>query len=224
MAAVVAFTLALSVNYLMDDAELAEVKQEVRQTTLVDAQLDRLTALLSDPVFDSAWHQLVASEFEVLKGLQDTVATEQVVAERIRAVYTQRIQSLEDFDRALALLVRGEAFGSLPAARLAIEHKAYERVRDLLDNASSEVRWLTELQQNLSRLQLAFPDNPDAAELDLEAAEVLEILVVEALQSRRVGEAELILSKLQPRLFDAVVLDHLQELIVSERKRMTIEF
>jgi hypothetical protein len=224
MAAVAAFTLALSVSYLVDDAELAEVKQEVRQTTLVDAQLDRLTALIGDPVFDSAWQQLMANEFEVLKGLQDTESTAKAVADQIRAVYTQRIRSLENLDQALALLVHGEAFGRLPEARLAIERKANERVRELLDYASSELRWLTELQQNLSRLKLAFPENPEAAELDLEAAEVLEVLVVEALQSQRVGEAEMILSELQPRLFDAVMLDHLQGLIVAERKRMTVEF
>ena len=64
-----AAVIALSVVMLgaKDTAQMQEVKQEVRLETLVDAQLERINALLEAPVFDANWEQQLHSEVQTLR-------------------------------------------------------------------------------------------------------------------------------------------------------------
>lgn len=232
MAAAATLVLALSANYLIDDAELTEVKQEVRQTTLLDSQIARLDSLLAVPLFDENWEQALAAEYTELmalevdapaaeEGVPTAVATAvQQLTVQIRQAYTTRILTLADLDRALVLLDHGSAYGALIEARNDVQIRAFARVREVLDNGRPEQAWLEDLRFELGRLERNFADSPALAELDLEIDETLEMLVLDALSTGNLAQAEMLLSELSPRLFDALVLADLTESMASARARL----
>ncbi len=230
MAAAATLVLALSANYLIGDAELTEVKEEVRQTTLVDAQLARLNGLLAIPEFTDSWEDSLRNEFAALsalaeedaseEGMQSVLAARQSVALRIRDTYAEHILALEDLDRALLLLARGAEYGSMAETAGVLESRAVARVRFLLDHPETESVWLTALTDELTRMHQDFPDSPTLAELELEVTETLELLTLEALESNRSEEASMLLAVLGPRLFDAVVLDELEGSLDSVRSQL----
>ena len=233
LAAAATLVLALSVNYLIGDAELTEVKEEVRQTTLLDAQLGRLNTLLNIPAFTDGWEESLKAEYAGLvslgeqspraEGAQALTAVREAMALRIRDTYAEHILALEDLDRALVLLARGERYGPMPETRSILETRAVARVRFLLDNPRGEAHWLDMLNAELTRVHDAFPDSTALAELELEVSETLEVLVAEALESRRTEEAALLLGELGPRLFDAVVFEQLQSTLEKTQARLAAE-
>ncbi len=233
LAAAATLVLALSVNYFIGDAELTEVKEEVRQTTLLDAQIGRLNALLAIPAFTDGWEDSLEAEYDGLialgaqngsaEGAQALTATREAMALRIRDTYAEHVLALEDLDRALVLLKRGERYGPMAEARSILETRAVARVRFLLDNPRPEADWLQMLNAELTRVPEAFPDSAALAELELEVSETLEMLVADALDARRTEEAALLLGELGPRLFDAVVLEELQGALKATRAHLAAE-
>jgi hypothetical protein len=230
MAAAATLVLALGANYLIGDAELTEVKEEVRQTTLVDSQLDRLHALLAIPEFTDSWEDSLAGEYTALSALAEAdsdlegggpvLVARETVALKIRDTYAEHILALEDLDRALVLIVRGAEYGDMTATASVLETRAVARVRFLLDNPQADPEWLSSLTDELNRMHQDFPDSMALAELELEVTETLELLTLDALQADRSEEAELLLTVLGPRLFDAVVLDELEGSLDTVRARL----
>jgi len=209
----------LSVNFLIGDAELSEVKQEVRQTTLLDAQKTRITTLLDTPLFTENWEQLLNSEFEALQQLEDAGSDEEEIATRIRDLYAAHLVQMEDIDAAIVVLDRGRTYGEFPEVERMLEEKALARVRILLDGARPQESWLKDLNAELIRLHDRFPDSGDLAELDLEIGNTLEVLVHDALESNQLDEAAILLGALEPRFFDVRVLDELERWVVEARSR-----
>jgi len=229
MAAAATLVVALSANYLIGDAELTEVKEEVRQTTLVDAQLTRLNALLAIPKFTDSWEDSLASEYAAFSALaaEDTgeggesvVAAREAIATSIRDTYAERILALEDLDRSLQLLARGTQYGPMADTASVLESRAVARVRFLLDNRQPDADWLAALTEELTRMHEAFPKSLALAELELEVTETLELLTLNAIEANRSAEAEMLLAVLGPRLFDAVVLDELEGSLEAVRARL----
>jgi serine/threonine protein kinase len=230
MAAVATLVVALSANYLIGDAELSEVKQEVRQTTLVDVQLARLNSLLEIPEFTDSWEDTVSSEYAALAALAEENAgaegealvqdAREALALRIRDTYAERVLALEDLDRALVLLGRGGQYGPMDDTAKVLETRAVARVRFLLDNAQPDAAWLAALTEEIARLHQGFPASLTLAELELEVTESLELMTLNAIEANRTEEAELLLVKLGPRLFDAVVLDELEGSLEVVRSRL----
>jgi hypothetical protein len=230
LAAAATLVLALTVNYFVGDAELTEVKEEVRQTTLLDAQLSRLNALLDIPEFTAGWEDSLSNEYAGLLelgvrgasvgGARALTAARESTALRIRDTYREYILALEDLDRALVLLEHGERYGAMSDTRAVLENRAVARVRFLLDNPRPEADWLAMLNAELNRVLDAFPESLALAELELEVGETLELLVVDALEDSRTDAAALLLSELGPRLFDAVVLDELEASLARARSRL----
>lgn len=230
MAAAATLVLAVSANYLIGDAELNEVKEEVRQTTLLDAQLVRLNSLLAIPEFTDSWEDSLASEYAALaaltvkdesaEGVQSLLDAQRSMALRIRDAYAEHILALENLDRALALLARGAEYGPMDETAGVLESRAMARVRFLLDNPKPQEAWLTSLTGELTRLNSSFPDSTTLAELELEVTETLELLTLQALEANRSGEAEMLLAVLGPRLFDAVVLAELEGSLDAVRARL----
>jgi hypothetical protein len=211
--------VALSVNYLMGDAELSEVKEEVRQTTLLDAQLDRITALLESPVFGRQWERAVQLEYGALERLDETGETRTDVAEEIAAAYQARIVATENLGKALALLDRGRAYGPLDEAARLLEQRSIAAVRNVLDMAKPDAGWLDELAAALGRARAAFPQSPELAEVEVEVGNTLEQLAREAIADDQLDEAERLVAELEGRFFDAVELSELQGLIRDARDR-----
>ena len=230
MAAAATLVLALSANYLIGDAELTEVKEEVRQTTLLDAQQERLQGLLAIPEFTDSWEDSLATEFTALAVLAEEDADSEAqqialdirdsLALRIRDTYAEHILALEDLDRALLLLARGAQYGPMSETAVILEARAVARVRFLLDNPEANQTWLTSLTDELARVHEDFPDSLTLAELELEVTETLELLTLDALEGNRSAEAEMLLAVLGPRLFDAVVLAELEGSLDAARAEL----
>jgi serine/threonine protein kinase len=222
LAAAATLLLALSVNFLIGDAELSEVKQEVRQSTLLDAQLNRIVTLLETPLFDENWENLVWNEFVTLNALDETGEQQEEIADRIRSLYTARIRTEEDLDTALALLEGGRRFGGMTESQQVLESKALARVRHLLDTAKPDEVWLSDLGVELARARSGFQGSPALAELELEVSETLEFLVQDALRGDHVDEAELLLSELSHQFLDVLELTSLEQAVDDARSRQLV--
>ncbi|MGD8415706.1 MAG: serine/threonine-protein kinase, partial [Pseudomonadales bacterium] len=217
LAAAAVLLAVLSVNYLIGDAQLSEVKQEVRQTTLLDAQISRLNALLEKPAFDANWEQSLAAEFAALESVDGAGNARAAVADRIRAAYSEHLLGLIDLDRAVELLAHARAYGDMSETTGLLETRALARVRTLLEGAKPDQAWLADLRREAARVRQVFPQSKSLAEMDLAIADTLEVLVRDALAADRVDEAEQLLSELEPRLFDAATREDLMSSVAQAR-------
>ena len=209
--------LALSVNYFMGDAERREVEQEVRQTTLLDAQLERLDTLLEAPVFDDNWETQVARELDGLVNLHNAEESASEVADRIAGRYALEIAATEDLDRALTLMERARRYGPLTDSAETLQQAVVVRIQHLLDEARPDGSWLADLKAELNRLERAFPDSHKLAELEIDVGDTLELLLAEALDAGQVDEAELLLSELSQVFYDVVELEELRRDVADAR-------
>lgn len=232
LAAAAVLVVFLSANYFIEDAALTEVKQEVRQTTLLDAQLARLNTLLEAPVFDDNWEQSLRSEYAGLQTLVDessagaaggetsrAAGARNRIGNRIREAYTDQILSLEDLDQALLLLEHGAAYGPMAEAAQVVQARMFARAWTVLDHAMPEPAWLQDLNREIERLRAGFPRSEALAEYELAVTETLELLVLDALAAGKLDEAESLLGELSPMLFDAVVLEDLEQSMAGARAR-----
>lgn len=214
-----AFTLALGINYLVGDAELTEVKNEVRQITLVDAQVARLAALLEEPRFDSNWETLLRREMDTLQRLDEAAPMMRNLRARIADAYSARVLASPDMDEALGLLERGQAYGDLATARSDLQARVVEALRITLGAFEPGENWTASLQMQLDRLSKVFADDPRLAEIELEVADALQVRAEETLAAGTTATAKALLEVLDPLLFDAEELEKLQAGIDTARRR-----
>ncbi|MCZ6657950.1 MAG: bifunctional serine/threonine-protein kinase/formylglycine-generating enzyme family protein [Gammaproteobacteria bacterium] len=175
VAATFAFALALGTFY---GPKMSEVKAEVRQTTLLDAQVARLTKLIEAPVFDEPWEDLLRAESETLLALdtEDGGVREGIFA-KITEIYASRIETVGSFEQARLLYERGILYGELDHARDALITRQYEKVAGVLATYQADGEWLSSLETAFDPLQMAFSDDSRVTNLTLEIAAVLETRV-----------------------------------------------
>jgi len=142
-------TASLGLYAMQDTASLNEVKEEVRQETLVDAQVERIAQLVSDPQFDQNWQRLLFSEIQTLRTLTTAGSVKRLVDNRVEEIYADHISSLEQFDMAFEQFQAGLKFGSMPVAREALHERLLVKT-DSLINAPLDAQWLTDAEQTLS--------------------------------------------------------------------------
>ncbi|MDH3640762.1 MAG: bifunctional serine/threonine-protein kinase/formylglycine-generating enzyme family protein [Gammaproteobacteria bacterium] len=231
LAAAAAFALALGVNYLIGDAELTEVKEEVRQTTLVDAQVARLAALLDQPNFELGWEQQVADELETLQRLDALGPSSQSLGEQVRTLYTEQIARTNDVEAALSLYQRAARFGELEAAGAALHERLVGRVVDVLDRPAMSAEWYRLLEFELARVERSFPASVEVAPLKLEVIDVLEQQLQASVAGGEFLLASTAMRQLEALVFDAVTLERVARLVtdaevsfaVVEQKRFARE-
>jgi len=114
-AALVAMSLLLIT--VQDDVEIREVKAEVRQETLVDAQIARVAALLVAPEFNPDWEELLFTEVQTLQGLAGAESASAMVTARVEEIYSQHIAGASDLGDAFEALRAGVRFGPADAAK-----------------------------------------------------------------------------------------------------------
>jgi hypothetical protein len=155
-AAVVALSVAL-VGF-KDTAEMQVVKQEVRLETLVEAQLQRIDALLAEPLFDSAWEHQLFNEVETLRTVAPGHEANQSVALRVAGLYADHIAGLDDFETAFERFSAGRRFGRLSQVRDALHERLAVRMSEL---SSTEIDsgWLSSVEQVLSYIERYFPSS-----------------------------------------------------------------
>jgi hypothetical protein len=219
LAAAGAFLLALSLNYFIGDAELTEVKQEVRQTTLLDAQVARINALLAESVMTRAWETSVAQELAGLAQLAGSQVASDELLGRLSEMYTRQIAATQNLRLALDLFTRGSEFGELRQARRVLQIRTFNRLQELLDRQDKDQRWLAQLRSELAGMHNAFPGSSYLAELRLDVADVLERAVLETESHDEFPHAQSMLYELEPILFDAQSLEELRNHVDAAKDR-----
>ena len=211
------FVFAFGLNYLIGDAELSEVKREVRQNTLFDTQVARLTALIEEPTFDANWEQLVLVETERLLSLHGEERKVSELLTRIRELYTSKIKASEGFLGIVSLYERSTRYGEMPEAADYLRKVFSDRVTSLLDAPDFDAIWLAELRDELGELDRVFALHPDVAELRLEVADVLEQQLLASIAKQNFDFAEHALTQLTGLVFDQTMLDSLSSRLEQAR-------
>ena len=155
--AAAAFAFALLLGYAFSGSDRQEVAQEVRQTTMVDVQVDRLESLLADSRFDDAWHRAVADELTALAALEGGEAAWETMRLQILASYADEIAVADDLALALATYELGRRFGELSESNLLLEHRLRDSIEHHLHNTALSEAWLAELDRRLGLLAEHFP-------------------------------------------------------------------
>jgi hypothetical protein len=231
IAALAVFALVLGVNYLIGDAELSEVKKEVRQTTLVDAQVARMASLLDRPTFEARWEQQVADELETLQRVDALGPASETMAGQVRDIYARRISATKDIEAASALYRRAGRFGALDEAAAALHERLIIDLVEMLDRPVLTQQWFQSLQVELARLEQTFPSSLDAEPLKLEVMDVLEMQLRDGVQADDFPLARIAMRHLEALVFDAATLERVTRLVmdaevsfaVAEQKRFAHE-
>lgn len=208
--AAVAVVVSFVLSGLKEDVAVQEARVEARQTTLLDAQLERLRTLLATPRFDSAWEEDVAKEAAALRALLPAGAPEPAVIGGIRQLYQNAIAAAPDPDRAIALYRRGTGYGPLPQAEAHLEERLGGAVTALLDAPVLDTEWMDALDAALGRLQAVFPKRAVTAALWLETVDVLQAELEASIVAERFPAARRALGFLETYSFAAESLEALQ--------------
>ncbi|MFW6094542.1 MAG: protein kinase domain-containing protein [Pseudomonadota bacterium] len=174
---VAAVLATLAVSAYKEGAAVQEARVEARQTTLLDAQVARVTTLLEAPEIDADWEDEVAEEVATLRALEGFDAGNSDVLPELRARYLEEIVTAGDPDRAVALYRRAQAYGTLPRARAHLEAVLRGDLERLLDAPALTESWMNALQRALGRYRAAFPASPELAALRLQVVWVLDAAV-----------------------------------------------
>jgi len=218
LAAVAALVIALGVNLMVEDAELSEVKQEVRATTLMDAQVARVADLLAAPAFDANWDEQLDQELAILRSLAGSEAVQTVLEGRIREIFTAEIDATADLEAAAQLLWRGQKFTELNTARSRVQELAVRKLHSTLDQAELSPQWVNSLRSDLASVREFVSDEQDLAALEQEVADVLVVTMRNAVGAIPVSREQLdaareLLAELASVEFDLTTLDESRRLI-----------
>ncbi|MEM1229680.1 MAG: bifunctional serine/threonine-protein kinase/formylglycine-generating enzyme family protein [Pseudomonadota bacterium] len=222
--ALIAFCVALLFSYFREDAVIDTVTEEVRTTTLLDAQLERLDALVAEPVIDAAWHQRAQAELTQLATLEGGGQERPAYLDAIAARTLDAIEASEDSAEALALYRSAQDYLSVEAALPEIEARYEARILRALARPESpsiggSLRWLSTLRAAMATAREALPESPRWAELELEA---VEALAAETRALTRAGEflaADSTLEALRPVMFLQPALNALENALIRARRQ-----
>jgi len=227
LAAAAAFLLALGVSFVFEDAELTEVKQEVRQLTLIDAQVARISDLLAQPRFDENWNLQLTQELATLQGLEGSGSVIGPLNERLLEVYANAIADTSDTDAAMALLRSGQRYGVLESAEQHVNALAVADLALLLDAAEPTQQWLDQLRSEVDRLQALTSRNAQLAQLRLDIADVLSTTIAQGVAGEQLDIARALLDQLSVIAFDMETVDRSERLLasatVAEAKAVKVE-
>lgn len=155
-AAVIALTVSLVA--FKDTAEIQEVKQEVRFETLLEAQLERISALLATPAFDANWEQQLHSEVQTLRTVAPGHAANDTVVKWVETLYADHISQLDSLDAAFARFSAGQRFGALGEAKQVLQQLLIEHM-DKLQAAPLNPDWHRRVEQAMAYAEQYFPNS-----------------------------------------------------------------
>lgn len=206
-------TASLILVALQDSATINEVKEEVRQETLVDAQLVRIGVLLEEPLFDTNWERQLFAEVQTLRALSPAAAAGQeslpdpgvrpdvLVSKRIVELYTQHIEQIADLQEAFVRLSAGQQFAQLAAAKENLHVRVVLEL-DLLRNQPVTVVWLAELNELLQHATAYFPHSSQLAVTRVELVDYLSQELEQRLIANDIGLAQQVWREFGGEIFD----------------------
>ncbi|MGI9326909.1 MAG: bifunctional serine/threonine-protein kinase/formylglycine-generating enzyme family protein [Pseudomonadales bacterium] len=217
--ALVAFCVALGVSYFREDQALDTVKEEVRASTLLGAQTERLDALLAESSIDASWHQRAAAELNTLATLDggplQVSEYRQLLAEQLTAA----IIAAPDLESGLAQYEAGKVYLTLPQVEAHLRTRLEENILSHLSAPQPSQTWLDELNLTFALAQAQFPEHSRWAELNLEAAEALAAQISRSVAEEQFTFADRALTELEPRLFLQPPLLSLRNNLLQGRQR-----
>ena len=184
-----------------EQAQLDDVKQEVRQEALVDAQMARIGALLQEPQFDETWQRTLFSEAQTLQSLGSQRPGSNSIAARIEQAYVEHVRELQDLPQAFAQLDIARRFGDMDQVTAVLEEKLLSRV-DALSAMPVDEGWLAEADLTLGLANTHFPRS---SELSISREGLVTHLQAEL--QRLIGAGEIALAQqawdqFNPHIFD----------------------
>ncbi len=186
---------------LHDSADIQEVKLEVRQETLVDAQLARIAGLLRDPQFDPAWERLLFSEVQTLRTFSPDPKILSAVNNRIEEAYAGRIRNIETLEGAFAQLAASSKFGATAQAREVLHERVLVTMHDL-SNQPVDDAWLALAEQMLAYAQAHFPRSTALAAARVELVAHLNLEVPRLISAGEVDLAQNAWAAFEEQVFE----------------------
>ncbi|MEQ8859801.1 MAG: bifunctional serine/threonine-protein kinase/formylglycine-generating enzyme family protein [Pseudomonadales bacterium] len=217
--AVLAVLVTFAVSGIKEEAAVEEAKVEVRQSTLVDAQLARLETLLAQAEIDAAWEATVADEVAGLLNLRQAGDPEPPIVARVRQRYFESVVASDDPGEAMALLQRGRQYGPMPRAEAYLLRRFAADVSALLDKPTLDGAWLDALDMALSRLAALFPGRMELEALRLETVAVLQAELERSLAGDRFPSARRALAYLEAYSFTPELVDVLRARVDRAEQR-----
>ncbi|MEM7078117.1 MAG: bifunctional serine/threonine-protein kinase/formylglycine-generating enzyme family protein [Pseudomonadota bacterium] len=133
---------------IQDNHAISEVKAEVRQETLVAAQLQRIDSLLTAPKYDRAWRQAVFSEIATLKVLAPRHPQFDDVVARSRELMGTHILAATSLSGALKRYGRVRQQGGFDTVALQLKERLIVQL-EALHAAPLDAEWMA----NMVRLE-----------------------------------------------------------------------
>jgi hypothetical protein len=210
--------LTIAVSGVKEGAAVEEAKTEVRQSTLMDAQIARLAALADAPEFDPAWEAKVGEEIAQLRTLLAPGAGEPEVLAQIRRRFREEIAATEDPDLAIALFQRALPYGAQPEALAGLEWRLTGAVTALLDAPALTPEWLDALETALGRSDLLLAEAPALAALRIDSVDVLTAELERSLAAARLPAARRALTFLEQYSFEPETVETLQNRVAEAER------
>jgi tetratricopeptide (TPR) repeat protein len=219
----IAFCVALAFSYFREDAVIDTVKEEVRTTTLLDAQVERVEALLAEPVIDLAWHDRARAELDTLGTLEGGADQSPEFKDAMAARSLDAIQDSDDIEIALALYQAADRYLAVDAAVEWLESRYEARIvqrlaRPETPDTAASLAWLSALRAALAEAREALPESTRWAELELEVVEALAAETQALTEAGLFDAADATLEVLRPVMFLQPALISLQNALVRARR------
>ncbi len=186
---------------LSNSADIQEVKLEVRQETLVDAQLARIHSLLAEPEFDSGWERLLFSEVQTLRTFSPETDVLSAVTNRIEQAYASHIRDIKTLEGAFAQLEASSRFGATGQARAVLEERLLVTMHDLATR-QIDGEWLTLTEQMLRYEEQHFPRSSALAAARVELIAQLNAEVPKMLERGEVALAQQAWTAFEGQVFE----------------------
>lgn len=218
-AGLAAVTIAVLASSISGSQQLDQVKDEVRQSTLVDSQVARITQLLEKPAYDENWNRLLFSELQTLKTLAPNSELHTALRRGAREVYTRRLMTSNAEDDEFSLYAAGIRYGNMGKARMHLMARLGQKADSML-SASVSIAWLGELDTWMDRFESNFSDSVD---LGLKRLQLIDYLGrrIRELSSDSVLLAESAYDVYAAHAFDLDLMDTVEDEVSSAVAQQT---
>ncbi|MDG2277813.1 MAG: serine/threonine-protein kinase, partial [Pseudomonadales bacterium] len=136
VSSVAILAVAVGVAMTYEPPDIAEVREEVKQLTLIDAQRGRIEGLFAKALFDGYWEDELLAEFDRLRHLDSRGRHSVQIQARIEELFARYIGRVDNLSAVAVVYAKAVAFGGLET----VERAFHDRLlADLGDLASEPV-------------------------------------------------------------------------------------
>ncbi len=121
--------LALTGSWVIEGSQIEDVRDEVRQVTLLDVQTARVSSLIEEPALDNLWLLRLNAELQSLSAIDSSGETALVYKQQAAAVVAAAIQARQPLQQAMVLYSDSQFLAPSKILDLAIT----ERLKKVLD-------------------------------------------------------------------------------------------